>query len=34
MARLPDDIRAQVEKLEDSHPQSEENLRGRLFVTG
>jgi catechol 2,3-dioxygenase-like lactoylglutathione lyase family enzyme len=32
-ARLPDDIRAQLKRLEDFHPQSEENLRGRLFVS-
>jgi catechol 2,3-dioxygenase-like lactoylglutathione lyase family enzyme len=32
--RLPDDIRAQLRALEEFHPQSEENLRGRLFVTG
>jgi catechol 2,3-dioxygenase-like lactoylglutathione lyase family enzyme len=31
-ARLPDDIRAQLRALEDFHAQSEENLRGRLFV--
>jgi catechol 2,3-dioxygenase-like lactoylglutathione lyase family enzyme len=33
-ARLPDDIRAQLRELSEFHPQSEENLRGRLFVTG
>jgi catechol 2,3-dioxygenase-like lactoylglutathione lyase family enzyme len=30
--RLPADIRAQLRPLWDLHPQSEENLRGRLFV--
>ena len=30
--RLPDDIRAQLKPLWESHPQSEEQLRGRLFV--
>jgi catechol 2,3-dioxygenase-like lactoylglutathione lyase family enzyme len=30
--RLPDDIRAQLKSLSDFHPQTEQNLRGRLFV--
>ncbi len=30
--RLPDDLRAQVKQLWDLNPQSEENMRGRLFV--
>jgi catechol 2,3-dioxygenase-like lactoylglutathione lyase family enzyme len=30
--RLPADIRAQLERLADLHPQSEEQMRGRLFV--
>jgi catechol 2,3-dioxygenase-like lactoylglutathione lyase family enzyme len=30
--RLPDDLRAQLKPLWDLNPQSEENLRGRLFV--
>jgi catechol 2,3-dioxygenase-like lactoylglutathione lyase family enzyme len=30
--RLPEDLRVQVRQLADLHPQSEENLRGRLFV--
>jgi catechol 2,3-dioxygenase-like lactoylglutathione lyase family enzyme len=30
--RLPDDLRAQLKRLWDVHPQSEENMRGRLFV--
>jgi catechol 2,3-dioxygenase-like lactoylglutathione lyase family enzyme len=30
--RLPDDMRAQLKSLSDLHPQTEENLRGRLFV--
>ena len=30
--RLPDDLRAQLKGLWELHPQSEENLRGRLFV--
>ncbi len=30
--RLPDDMRAQLKGLWDFHPQSDENLRGRLFV--
>jgi catechol 2,3-dioxygenase-like lactoylglutathione lyase family enzyme len=30
--RLPDDMRAQLKSLSDFHDQSEENLRGRLFV--
>lgn len=30
--RLPDDLRAQLKHLWDFHPQSEENMRGRLFV--
>jgi catechol 2,3-dioxygenase-like lactoylglutathione lyase family enzyme len=30
--RLPDDMRARLKSLSDLHPQSEENLRGRLFV--
>jgi catechol 2,3-dioxygenase-like lactoylglutathione lyase family enzyme len=32
MARLPDDVRRQVKPLRELHPQSEEQLRGRLFV--
>jgi len=31
-ARLPDDLRAQVKALWDFHPQSEEQMAGRLFV--
>jgi catechol 2,3-dioxygenase-like lactoylglutathione lyase family enzyme len=30
--RLPDDLRAQLKGLWEFHPQTEENLRGRLFV--
>jgi catechol 2,3-dioxygenase-like lactoylglutathione lyase family enzyme len=30
--RLPDDMRAQLKRLSDFHPQTEQNLRGRLFV--
>jgi catechol 2,3-dioxygenase-like lactoylglutathione lyase family enzyme len=30
--RLPDDLRAQLKPLWDFNPQSEENLKGRLFV--
>jgi catechol 2,3-dioxygenase-like lactoylglutathione lyase family enzyme len=30
--RLPDDLRAQVKGIWDLHPQSDEDLRGRLFV--
>jgi catechol 2,3-dioxygenase-like lactoylglutathione lyase family enzyme len=30
--RLPDDLRAQLKPLWDLNPQSEENMRGRLFV--
>jgi hypothetical protein len=30
--RLPDDIRAQLKALWELNPQSEENMRGRLFV--
>jgi len=30
--RLPDDLRAQLKHLSDFNPQSDENLRGRLFV--
>jgi catechol 2,3-dioxygenase-like lactoylglutathione lyase family enzyme len=30
--RLPDDLRAQLKPLWDLNPQSEQNLRGRLFV--
>jgi catechol 2,3-dioxygenase-like lactoylglutathione lyase family enzyme len=30
--RLPDDLRVQVKPLWDSHPQSDEQMRGRLFV--
>jgi catechol 2,3-dioxygenase-like lactoylglutathione lyase family enzyme len=30
--RLPDDLRAQVRPLSDFNPQSEEHMRGRLFV--
>ena len=30
--RLPDDLRAQVKGLWEFHPQSEEQMRGRLFV--
>ncbi len=30
--RLADDMRAQLKGLWDFHPQSDENLRGRLFV--
>jgi catechol 2,3-dioxygenase-like lactoylglutathione lyase family enzyme len=31
-ARLPEDMRAQLKHLWDFNPQSEENMRGRLFV--
>ncbi|MBV8987026.1 MAG: VOC family protein [Solirubrobacterales bacterium] len=30
--RLPEDLRAQVKQLWDLNPQSEDNMRGRLFV--
>jgi catechol 2,3-dioxygenase-like lactoylglutathione lyase family enzyme len=30
--RLPDDMRAQLKRIGDFHPQDEENTRGRLFV--
>ena len=30
--RLPDELRAQLKGLWDLHPQSDENMRGRLFV--
>jgi catechol 2,3-dioxygenase-like lactoylglutathione lyase family enzyme len=30
--RLPDDLRAELRSLSDFHPQSEQNMRGRLFV--
>jgi len=30
--RLPDDLRSRLKGLWDFHPQSEENMRGRLFV--
>ena len=30
--RLPDDLRAQLTRLWEFHPQSDENMRGRLFV--
>ncbi len=30
--RLPDDLRAQLKTLWDFNPQSDENMRGRLFV--
>jgi catechol 2,3-dioxygenase-like lactoylglutathione lyase family enzyme len=30
--RLPEELRAQLVALADLHPQSDENLRGRLFV--
>lgn len=30
--RLPSDLRAELKDLSDFHPQTEENLRGRLFV--
>ncbi len=30
--RLPDDMRAQLKSLADFHPQSDQNMRGRLFV--
>ena len=30
--RLPDDMLAQLKRLDDFNPQSDENLRGRLFV--
>ena len=32
--RLPTDLREQLKGLWDFHPQSDENLRGRLFVPG
>jgi catechol 2,3-dioxygenase-like lactoylglutathione lyase family enzyme len=31
--RLPADMRAQLKSLSDFHPQTEQNLRGRLFVS-
>jgi catechol 2,3-dioxygenase-like lactoylglutathione lyase family enzyme len=31
-ARLPDDVRDQIERLSDFHAQSDEQLQGRLFV--
>jgi catechol 2,3-dioxygenase-like lactoylglutathione lyase family enzyme len=31
-ARLPDDLRAELKGLWELNPQSEENMRGRLFV--
>ena len=31
-SRLPEALRSQLKRLEDMHPQSEENLAGRLFV--
>jgi catechol 2,3-dioxygenase-like lactoylglutathione lyase family enzyme len=31
--RLPDDLRAQLKALWDLNPQSEEQMRGRLFLT-
>lgn len=30
--RLPEELRAQLKPLWDFHPQSDENMRGRLFV--
>jgi hypothetical protein len=30
--RLPPELRGKLKRLSDFHPQSEENLRGRLFV--
>jgi catechol 2,3-dioxygenase-like lactoylglutathione lyase family enzyme len=30
--RLPDDLRAQLKGVWEFHPQSDENMRGRLFV--
>jgi catechol 2,3-dioxygenase-like lactoylglutathione lyase family enzyme len=30
--RLPDDLRGQLKRLWDLNPQSDENMRGRLFV--
>jgi catechol 2,3-dioxygenase-like lactoylglutathione lyase family enzyme len=30
--RLPDDLRGQLKGLWESHPQSDENMRGRLFI--
>lgn len=32
VARLPDDLRAQLKGLWDFDPQSDENMRGRLFL--
>jgi catechol 2,3-dioxygenase-like lactoylglutathione lyase family enzyme len=32
VGRLPEDVRTQLKALWDLHPQSEENMRGRLFV--
>jgi catechol 2,3-dioxygenase-like lactoylglutathione lyase family enzyme len=32
VARLPDDLRVQLKQLWDFNPQSDENMRGRLFV--
>jgi len=32
VGRLPDELRSQLKGLWDLHPQSEENMRGRLFV--
>jgi catechol 2,3-dioxygenase-like lactoylglutathione lyase family enzyme len=31
--RLPDDLRAQLKHLWDFNPQTEENMRGRLFIS-
>jgi catechol 2,3-dioxygenase-like lactoylglutathione lyase family enzyme len=33
-ARLPADLRAQIQRLADFHPQSDEQQQGRLFVPG
>jgi hypothetical protein len=32
VSTLPDDLRAELRALWDFNPQSEENVRGRLFV--
>jgi catechol 2,3-dioxygenase-like lactoylglutathione lyase family enzyme len=32
VGRLPDDLRGQLKGLWEFHPQSDENMRGRLFV--
>jgi len=34
VARLPEDIRARLKGIWDINPQSDDNMRGRLFVSG